>query len=490
MTSIARNPSSVARTAIALLAVSALLMWLPALRTPFWGDDYVFLLEARASNLAATPWWSEFLPASPLRFWRPLSQEGYWRLMEACFGGTAFAMHAASLALHILASACVGMLALRMAQACEWSHARRTAVLAGVMYAALAMHMLPVHWAAAANNSMLTLFTALALYAWLGALCARGMRRGVLLCVVPILLVLALLTKESAVLIPLLMVVAGVFSGRLQWQRGSVAALVACGLVIAGWLFLDARFTANRDAAYTLTLGSNVIRNSASFLAWMTNTPRESLRMAIVGERGPALAWIAITALPMLLAWCVALCRCQSSLSRRQWLALALFALIAYAPYFLLSWNSYAYYAAISAILPVVALAHLSVDNSRIWAITALLALSSWAAVAGTRHVAQPGLIARAQWGENLLQQLEKQPLRVPLWVETRDEQRFYAVGTAGLAWRLDIDPAAIHLTTQCPAHARHCLVIDEDGRWHWREIAADQAVAVLPTRHLPEQPL
>src|SRR5699024_37700 len=72
--------------AVAALALSTLLMWLPARHTPFWGDDYVFLLKAHAANLSTAPWWSDFWPQTPVRFWRPLSQEGYWRLMDVLFG--------------------------------------------------------------------------------------------------------------------------------------------------------------------------------------------------------------------------------------------------------------------------------------------------------------------------------------------------------------------------------------------------------------------
>lgn len=469
MTVITTHRSAIAWAAITSLGVSTLLMWLPALRTPLWGDDYVFLLAAHATNVSGAPWWSDFLPHSQLRFWRPLSQEAYWRLMEARFHGNALAMHAASLLFHVLASVGVGTLALCIARACRWLHARRIAILAGLLYSSLAMHLLPVHWAAAGNNSLLTVFTTLALSAWLVASCVGGLRRVVLLAVVPVLLAFALLTKESAVLIPLLMVVIGLFSGRVHWRRGDIAALVACALLVAGWLILDARFTTEPDPAYTLKLGSNVIRNGVSFVAWLSNVPREAMRMAVVGDKGKALMWITITAVPMLTAWGLALRRGHSLLSWRQWLFVALFAILAYGPYFLFSWNSYAYYAAISAVLPTIALAYLSTMTRQAWITVALVAASSWLAIAGTRQIPQPGLIARANWGEHLLRQLESQPARVPLWVETQDPQRFYAVGHAGLAWRLRIDPAAIHLTSACPAQPTHCLVIQNDGGWHWR---------------------
>ncbi|HET6587966.1 MAG TPA: hypothetical protein VFG67_09390, partial [Oleiagrimonas sp.] len=304
---------------------------------------------------------------------------------------------------------------------------------------------------------------------WLHALCTPNPRSLLLLVCIPVLQMLALLTKESAVLIPLLMVVIGLFARRGPWRRGNTLAWVVCVAQIVLWLFLDRHFTARTDAAYTLTLGFNVIRNGMAFVAWLLNVPRESIRMIMTGDTGAALAWMAAAALPMLGAWFIALRRGHALLSLRQWLAIALFAVVAYGPYFLFSWNSYPYYAAISAILPVIALARLSTDSRRLWLVAMLVVVSSWVAVAGTRQAAQPALIARAHWGENLLQQVGEQPVGAPLWVQISDSRRFYAVGSAGLAWRLGIEPEAIHVTRHCPVTMKHCLSIDKNGHWRWR---------------------
>jgi len=455
--------------AVALLAVSALVMWLPALKTPFWGDDYVFLLAARATNAAGMPWWSDFWPTSPLLFWRPLSQEGYWRWVEAVLGGNAHSAHVVSLVLHMAASLGVALFGFRLARACRWPHAGRIAAIAGSVYAALAMHLLPLHWAAAANNAMLALFTTLLLAAWASARDAAPVRRALLLASTPVLLALGLLSKESAALTPGLMLVVAWFVGAGRPGRGALVAWLACVGVVAAWLVLRARFTTDADTAYELTVGGNLVRNTLSFVAWMSNVPREALRMVLTGDRMQALAWIAATALPMLAAWGIASWRGRSRLLRRQWVAVAVFAGLAYGPYFLFSWNSYAYYAAIAAIFPVIALARCVADDAQVLVVAALIALSSWIAVEGSRRLDHPGLIGRARWAESLLQDLERQPVPAPMHVAIRDEHRFYALGQAGLAWRLGIAPGDIRVATRCPASARHCLVIDETGRWHWR---------------------
>ncbi|MGN2243424.1 hypothetical protein ACFWZU_07955 [Frateuria sp. GZRR33] len=460
------HPRSTLRIGIALLGASVLLMWLPALRTPFWGDDYLYIYAAHAANASPAPWWSDFAPTALPRFWRPLSQEGYWRLIDGVFHDSPLATHMVSLALHLLASAGVFLLALAIARACRWAMARSTAALAGVIYAGLGMHLLPVHWAAAANNSLLTLFTTLCLAAWVGASGAVGLRRFLLLASMPLTLALALLSKESAALTVVLMAVLRLFTGQLRVRTGEVVAVLACTAVTAIWLLLRAHFTTQVDAAYELTFGRNVVRNAVAFAGWMAGVPREAVRMAATGDRWRALAWIALAALPMLVAATVA-CRQGGSLLRmRQWLSIVLFAGIAYGPYFLLAWNSYPYYAAIAAILPAIVLAHCSVAGPRVWVILSLLALSSWSAVEVTRQLDHPALIGRARWGERLLRDLERRKVEPPLWVAVRDAHRFYAVGQYGLAWRLHLPVDGIHLAGQCPAAASQCLRIDDDGAW------------------------
>jgi len=68
------------------------------------------------------------------------------------------------------------------------------------------------------------------------------------------------------------------------------------------------------------------------------------------------------------------------------------------------------------------------------------------------------------------LQALERQPPpALPLHVSVADEQRFYAIGAWGLAWRLGIPLQSIGIARECPATGP-CLVIDDQGVVQWRE--------------------
>lgn len=454
--------------AFALLLGFAALIWLPALATPFWGDDYVYLYAAHAANASAQPWLQTFWPLQPLQFWRPLSQEAYWRVVEGALHANALSAHAVNLALHACAAASVGALGGALARACRWERARWIGALSAGLYAISAVGLLPVHWVASANSPLLVALTALALAAWLPAAQARGAMRVGLLAAIPLLLVLGLLSKESAVLTPLLMLLLGVFAG-VRPRRGDIVAWLACIAVVLAWLCLRARVTVPPPPEYAYAFGANIARNVASLCAWLLNVPREALRLLAVGQRLRALAWIAATVLPLLAAWALALR--EGGLSRlqaKQWRVLAAFVVLAYAPYFPLAWNSYEYYAAVAAILPAIVLARLLAGRRRVLLVALLLGASSWLAVAGTRWLDHPGMIGRARWAESVFRDLQASPVRAPLFVQIADAQRFYAIGDYGLAWRLGLKPEDIRHVDVCPADANNCLVIDADGRWRW----------------------
>jgi hypothetical protein len=455
--------------ASALLLVLNGLIWLPALTTPYWGDDYLFLEQARSANLSGESWLAPFWPEDRIKFWRPLSQESYWRLLDRAFGGDPRLAHGANLGLLLLASCGVGLLGTVLARACEWTQPHGIGILGGLLYGSLALHLLPVHWVSAANSSILTLLTALALAAWVAAPRAGRVARPFLLSGMLVLLTAALLSKESAVMTPLLMLALSLFvpprarPGRLE------AGYWLAGCIIVGvWLALRSRFSGMADSEYQLALGVNLVRNLASLLSWLMNVPREGLRLLASGEALPGAVWALAAALPLLLAWAVAARHLRAGLQGRQTLAAVAFVLIAYAPYLPLAWNSYAYYAAVAATLPAILLAYGLARSRALLAGVTLAGLSSLIAVQGTRWLDHPGLIGRAHWAEATLAALEREQIEGPLFVRPADAQRFYALGAAGLAWRLGLDPRQVAVVETCPSGVARCLSIDEDGRWAW----------------------
>jgi hypothetical protein len=258
------------------------------------------------------------------------------------------------------------------------------------------------------------------------------------------------------------------FIGKRAGGRAETAVWIVCLGLVALWLILRARFTVDAAPQYDLVLGANLIRNGLSLVAWLLNVPREALRLLVTGETELGLLWAAATALPMAAAWAIAVRHGFSRLTPRQWLFTLVFIFLAYTPYFPLAWNSYAYYAAIAAMLPAIVLARGLVGRRRSIVSAVLIGLSSWLAVAGTRWLDHPGLIGRARWAEATFQSLAGESVGPSLWVRADDPQRFYAMGEAGLSWRLGLQPGSVHLVDACPENSEQCLVIDREGRWSW----------------------
>lgn len=451
------------RVASAVLVAAALLVWLPAIGTPFWGDDYVYLSAARAANEGGLPWIATFWPEQPPAFWRPLSQEAWWRVVDAGLADDARLAHLVLLAMHALASVAVGLLAWTLARSCRWTPASTIGVLAAGVYGVLALHLLPVHWVAAANSPLLVLFTSLAMAAWLAAGLSDGPSRAALATGVPLLTAAALLSKESAVLTPLLLVVLAAFAGR-EPRAAQRKAFAACILVVLAWLALRTQVVAPPAPQYAYGFGANLPRNAASMAAWLFNVPREALRMLATGEVALGLAWAAAVAAPVVVAVLLGCREALGRLSRRQWLLLPVFVVLAYAPYLPLAWNSYAYYAAVAAVLPAIVLARLLAGRRRAVTACVLLSLSSWLAVEGTRLADHPGLIGRARWAESVLATLESRPPAAPVHLQVDDAQRFYAIGAHGVAWRTGLPMGDIHPVADCGAVPGTCLRFAADG--------------------------
>jgi hypothetical protein len=249
---------------------------------------------------------------------------------------------------------------------------------------------------------------------------------------------------------------------RCRPGRAEIAAWTACAILIAAWLVVRERFVFPVPPQYALALEGNVLRNIASLVAWSLNVPREALRMVMLGPRVEGLLWALAAALPMAALWAMAGWTLSKRFSAAPCAALVAFALVGYAPYLFLSWQSYEYYAQVAAILPAVALARAAMLSTRTTAALALLVLSSFIAVEGSRSVAAPGLIGRARIGEKVLTRLEADEIlepaladiSAPLLVSASNPHQFYAIGRAGLAWRLAKHDSEVAIVDGCRSPA------------------------------------
>jgi len=456
--------------ALLILITTAIVLWLPAIYTPYWGDDYGFLLNASNLESRDEGFWSRWVQP-PASFWRPLSQESYWYWVVNILNSSSVLAHLTNVGLLLFSGLTICILGKVTADSMAWSKPWLVGALSGLLYVILSLHFLPVHWVSAANSSILMIWTASALAIWIVAPIFSSGARLVLLMFLPVLQALALLSKESGVMVPLLMLCVAGFTGWRRYGRAETLSFVACLFVIGVWLALRSRFVAGTASEYEWALGPNLIRNTISLASWLLNVPREALRMALEVNFAVGALWIGATAIPVAIALAFAWRSLKDQLEVHHVIALFAFIVLAYSPYFPLAWNSYGYYAAMAVSFPVVVLSQgIAASPQRLWAIS-LICVSSLVGVLGSRAIEQPGIIARAKWAENTLIELQAQNLATPLAVHIADEQQFFAIGPAGLAWRLGLDPNQILFVQDCSqTQLEKCLMLLKDGEWRVQE--------------------
>jgi hypothetical protein len=141
------------------------------------------------------------------------------------------------------------------------------------------------------------------------------------------------------------------------------------------------------------------------------------------------------------------LCRsARNRINKKSLLILSAFLIIGCAPFYLLSWNCYAYYISIS-LLAYAIIAALAVDRNRIFFAALLLAtVSSTISTYGNYFLAYPALIARANWAEQrlqemvVLQNIHPELFSGRLHLMVGNEHKFQGIGIAGIAYRLHLE--------------------------------------------------
>ena len=460
----------------ALVAAIVVAFWLQAITVPFLRDDYSYLYAARQSHRAGRPWFAGLLDAPRDSFqWRPLSFSPYWPLVERVFGGDARAAHALNIVLLFLAAAAVGWLATMLLRA-AWpgSNAALGGLLAALFYGLHGAHFLSAAWASASNQSLVTLFCALALGFWLIACTVAGVK-GCLAGVTAIVCsVAALLTKEFGAVLPLLqlLLLAWIWPRHKPTLRVWILGMASLGVTGTWWLVRRRLGLPPPPPEYAIHLGLNVPRNAISLGLFLLNVPRESLRFMLLQHSLGAGLW-AITCLALQAAGCTLLWYGNAvRLSRRDYGLAAAFTITGCAPCLLLAWNCYAYYLSV-ALIPYAILLGLAASQARRARLAILLIVASAAiSTAGNHLLPYPAAVARAHWARRQLEIVASlrdgnpKVFRGTVYVHVEDDHKFQGFGVCGLAYALDKRPEDfVILDPAKPVMKdRRVLVVPADG--------------------------
>jgi len=223
---------------LAAVALFSAGLYLPATRYKFvWDDESLIvgntLLErTRPSEVFARGFWAgcaEPVTGPAATYYRPLVTLSFW-LDRKLSGADPQWFHSTNLVLYALASVAVTLVIWELLHSGVW------ALLGGLLFAAHSSHVESVAFVSGRTDTMLALFIALAAFALLRSF--RRHSRGWWF-VVPPAFGLALLSKETAVLFPLLVVLAPLLVG-FRYERLYWLLVVVTLLVLAGYLLLRA----------------------------------------------------------------------------------------------------------------------------------------------------------------------------------------------------------------------------------------------------------
>jgi hypothetical protein len=200
---------------LALVVLGAALLHAGAVRLPFFADDFLFLESVRGRGLFAA-----LATPDPIgNFFRPVGRQLYFWIVGHLSGESPAVFHAANLALFL------GIVALMFVITRRLAGTTAAAFAAGFM----ALHYaadVPIRWVSGSQEL-------LAVCGALGAIALTLAGRRVL---GAIILLLALLSKESVALTPLIAMIAAREPGE-SWRR-SIARVWPLGLALAAWAAL------------------------------------------------------------------------------------------------------------------------------------------------------------------------------------------------------------------------------------------------------------
>jgi tetratricopeptide (TPR) repeat protein len=221
---------------LAAVALFSAVLYLPATRHDFvWDDDSLIannslLAHSRPADIFARGFWAgspEHGAGPGASYYRPLVTLSFWLDLKVSHADPHW-FHLVNLILYALAAAAITLVLWELLHSGVW------ALLGGLLFAAHPSHVESVAFVSGRTDIMLTLFTGIAAFAllrsfrkhnrwwWLLVLAAFGC---------------ALLSKETAVLFPLLVALAPLLVG-VRYDRRYWLLVLACVAALAGYSLL------------------------------------------------------------------------------------------------------------------------------------------------------------------------------------------------------------------------------------------------------------
>jgi tetratricopeptide (TPR) repeat protein len=223
---------------LGVVALFSAVLYLPATQYGFVWDDGTLITEnslladSRPADIFSRGFWAgspEQVAGPGATYYRPLVTLSFWLDLNVSHTNPHW-FHTVNLLLYVLTSVAVALVLWELLRSGVW------ALLGGLLFAAHPSHVESVAFVSGRTDILLTLFTGIAAFALLRSLRERNRWWWL---VVPPAFGLALLSKETAVLFPLLAALAPLLVG-VRHDRRYWLPVVATLAVLAGYLLLRA----------------------------------------------------------------------------------------------------------------------------------------------------------------------------------------------------------------------------------------------------------
>jgi len=221
---------------LAAVAIFSAALYLPSTRHSFVWDDVALitnnslLSHSRPADIFSRGFWAgspEQVSGPHASYYRPLVTLSFWLDLNVSHANPHW-FHLVNLLLYALATVAVALVLWELLHSGVW------ALLGGLLFAAHSSHVESVAFVSGRTDILLTLFIGIAAFALLRSLRRRGRWWWL---VVPPAFGLALLSKETAVLFPLLVALAPLLVGT-RYDRRYWLLVLATVVVIVGYLLL------------------------------------------------------------------------------------------------------------------------------------------------------------------------------------------------------------------------------------------------------------
>ncbi len=254
------------------VAFAAVLLYIPTIEYDFVWDDTSLIVDnpllrtSRPWELFGQPFWAG-VPDPPegsaVTYYRPLVMLGFWIDMRLAGANAAF-FHIVNVILNAIAATLVALIIWELLHSGIW------AGLGGLLFAFHPAHVESTAFISGRTDLLMTVFIAAAAFAMLRAVRKGDFRWGV---VVPLGYGLALLSKETAILFPVLVALAPLLTqtryGRRYW------------VVIAGTVAVGAGYLVLRSTAVGVDLPPGLLSATLGRFVEVANTSGLYLKMFI-----------------------------------------------------------------------------------------------------------------------------------------------------------------------------------------------------------------